>query len=354
MYKTFLLVALCSLSFISCNNSNNNMNTDKAEYSGKDFSGVAYITRNDSTKEATFHFEDNAEWTLYGGTSVDNIDFSNALAQGQGRGTYPLNVDDSVRYYFQLVTPDGKAILSERHLPMEGGYNFRDMGGIKTSDGKYVKWGKMFRSDDLHHLTENDLTYLSSIPLVSVVDFRSGQEIQAAADRQPMSVIRDYAYSISPGNIMGAVRSMNLNDIQPARMDTLMMEMNRLLVTDTAAIQQYQKFFELVQNENDIPLIFHCSAGKDRTGMAAALFLYSLGVDEDRIMDDYLMSNRYLADKYSTYIAQMPNLKPLFEVKPEFLRAGIKQIEKDHGTVENYLRNILNVDIDKMREMYLY
>ncbi|MDU1904939.1 MAG: tyrosine-protein phosphatase [Dysgonomonas sp.] len=354
MMKTILSLALCSLIFISCNDE-----IKKAEYSGKDMTDIATIIRDKETKQASLDIKDNTEWVLYGGTSVDKIDFRKPLAKGKGSGTYPLDINDSVRYYFQLVTPEAKAILSDSHLPMEGGYNFRDLGGIKTTNGKYIKWGKMFRSDDLNHLTESDLAYLASIPLISIVDFRSTEEIKNGFDVP--SFYRDwypkrnwYPYSISPGNIMGAIRTMDMNKVTPEMMDTLMMDMNRMLVTDSTAIEQYRKFFELAQNENEIPLLFHCSAGKDRTGMGAALFLSSLGVDENTILENYLESNTYLADKYSKYIAERPNLKPLFEVKVEFLKAGIDQIKNDHGSIENYLTNVLKVDIEKMKQIYLY
>ena len=88
--------------------------------------------------------------------------------------------------------------------------------------------------------------------------------------------------------------------------------------------------------------------------MAAALFLFSLGVDENTIFENYLESNTYLTDKYSKYIADRPNLKPLFEVKVEFLKAGIDQIKKDHESIENYLTKVLKIDIEKMKQIYLY
>lgn len=347
--KTILSLALCSLFFISCKNNESRIN--KAEYSGKHITGMVTITRDKETKKASLNVKNDIEWTVYGGMSVDKIDFQNPLAKGEGSGTYPLDINDSVRYYFQIVTPEARAVLAERHLPMEGGYNFRDLGGIRTIDGKYTKWGKIFRSDDLHKLTDSDLDYLSSIPLVSIVDFRSAQEAETAPNKVPSSVKRGYSYSINPGNLMAAIDFKNLD---VSKVDTLMMDMNRLFVTDSLIIEQYRKFFELVQNENDTPLMFHCSAGKDRTGMAAALFLFSLGVDEDTILEDYLKSNIYLADKYSKYIAERPNLKPLFEVKLEFLKTGLDQIRKDHKTIENYLTEILKVDLEKMKDIYLY
>ncbi|PXV62237.1 protein-tyrosine phosphatase [Dysgonomonas alginatilytica] len=334
---------------ISCKDSN--MKADKAQYSGKDVSGEAFIIRNKDDKSAIVRIQTADKWLLYSGTSIDNIDFSKPVAEGRGSGIFPLNVPDSVRSYFQFVTPEGKAILAERHLPMEGGYNFRDLGGIKTTDGKFVKWGKIFRSDDLHNLTDGDLRYLSSIPLVSIVDFRSPDEIKRSPDKFPSSVSKDYAYSITPGNLLAAKSLANLKE---AQMDSAMMDMNRILVTDSACVNRYKDFFTLLQQEKEVPLMFHCSAGKDRTGMGAALILFALGVDENTIIEDYLSSNIYLDGKYAQYIAQNPNLKPLFEVKKEFIQAGIDEIKKEHGTVENYLTNVLGVDIQKFRERYLY
>lgn len=88
--------------------------------------------------------------------------------------------------------------------------------------------------------------------------------------------------------------------------------------------------------------------------MGAALILFALGVDEETVKQDYLLSNTYLADKYAALMEEYPNLEPLFTVRQEYLEAGIKQMKEDHGSVENYLTNVLRVDIPRFREMYLY
>jgi protein-tyrosine phosphatase len=129
--------------------------------------------------------------------------------------------------------------------------------------------------------------------------------------------------------------------------------MNRLLVSDPACVRAFRIFFAIVQNNLSAPLIFHCSAGKDRTGMAAALVLYSLGVDEQTIMEDYLSSKIYLSDKYDAFIAKYPRAESIFTVKKMFLQAGINQIKRDHGSVMDYLTKVLKVDIVKMRRLYL-
>ena len=339
-----LYMACGGLALASCSQ------LQKAEYSGEDLTGKVEVLRDKQTKAATIRIDVPGQWQVYAGPQVETIDFKTPVAEGNGPGTYAVEVPDFVRSYFQVVTPAGKAILAERHLPMTGGYNFRDLGGYRTSDGRYVKWGKILRSDDLHQLTPEDIAYLGSLPLVSVVDFRSAEEMAQAPDKLPASTVY-YPCSISPGNLMAA---MTPETLSAGHADSLMREMNRLLVTDPAAIVQYRKLFELLQNPDDVPLMFHCSAGKDRTGMGGALILAALGVNETTILDDYLLSNTYLADKYSRYMAESPDMEALFTVRREYIETGLEQIRNDHGSVENYLQNVLGVDIGKMREMYLY
>lgn len=242
--------------------------------------------------------------------------------------------------------------MAERHLPMTGGFNFRDLGGIKNINGKYTKWGKIFRSDDLQNLTDADLQYLSSIPIISIVDFRSESEMQAAPDKLPGGIMKYYPYSINPGNLSGAANA--LSDLSSMNIDSVMMQINVMMVTEEEGIQRFRDFFALLQDEKNVPLMFHCSAGKDRTGMASALVLSALNVEESRIIEDYMLSNQYITEKYAQYIAQYPELKSLFQVKPEFIGAGLQRIKADHGSVENFLKNVLNVDIEKLRSMYLY
>lgn len=347
--KKIILSLLVMGSLISCKDSS--MKIDKAQYSGKDVSKEASIIRNKETKAAELQIETVGKWTLYAGNSVDSIDFSKPLIEGEGSGTFALNVSDSIRSYFQLVTSEGKAILAERHLPMTGGYNYRDLGGFKTTDGKFVKWGKIFRSDDLNHLTDQDLEYLSSVPLTSIVDFRSAEEMKQAPDKIPSSVKYNYPYSITPGDLMAA---LNFESATPEQMNDMMKQLNVLLVADTASIKVYKDFFTLLQEDKELPLMFHCSAGKDRTGMGTALILFALGVDENLIIEDYLASNTYLGDKYASLLKERPTLEPVFVVKKEYIEAGFDKIKKDHGSIDNYLTNVLGVDIPKFREKYLY
>lgn len=326
----------------------------KIEYAGEDISDKIEILRNKKTKETTLKVDLDEEWALYRGGSIDSISFRNLVMRGKGEGVFPLDVPADRRSYFLFVTKTSKAIVAEKHLPMEGGYNFRDMGGLKNRDGRFVKWGKVFRADDLSHLTDADLAYLGAIPIATVVDFRSASEIEKAPDRLPKETKNHLLLSINPGSLSGAGFDDMKALLKKVGAVEVMKDINRSLSTDSAHIEQYRRFFEALQTDSDIPLLFHCTAGKDRTGMAAALFLYSVGVDESVIFEDYMQSNVYLKDKYATFNTEHPDLAPMFGVQSDYLKAGIDEIVKNHGSVEVYLEKMLKVDLAKMKEKFLY
>lgn len=350
MKKVLFIYGLVFMTIIfsACQEKKMNMT---AMFEGNDLMQNAQIVRDKNTKLATIKININGSWKLFAGPTVDSINFDNPLLIGEGSGTYALNVPDSIRSYFQLITEDGKAILAENHLPMNGGYNFRDLGGIRTVEGKYIKWGKLFRADDLLNLDDADLHYLSSIPIHSVVDFRSGEEIKEAPDKMPGSVYNDYHLILNPGNISMEHIKANLNNIDFSH---YMEDINIQLVSDSNCISRYREFFKILQDEDNAPILYHCSAGKDRTGLATALILYSLGVDDKTIMEDYLLSGTYLQDKYNPMKERFPQLAPLLTVKSEYLQAALDKIKEDYGTIDNYLVTILDVDINKMKEIYLY
>ena len=234
------------------------------------------IIKDKQTKATNLHIEIEGNWELYAGTSFESMNRETPILTGDGSGIFPLNISASIRIYFELATQKENLLLAERHLPMTGGYNFRDLGGFKTKDGRYTKWGKLFRADELSGLTEEDLKYLSSIPITSVIDFRAQNEVKRSPDNLPETVRFTYPIAITPGNLSSEGIQANLLS---TNIDTQMKYMNRLLVSDPSCVRAFRIFFAIVQNNLSAPLIFHCSAGKDRTGMAAALVLYSLGVD---------------------------------------------------------------------------
>ncbi|MCC8087999.1 MAG: tyrosine-protein phosphatase [Rikenellaceae bacterium] len=322
-----------------------------AEYSGENLTETVSVLRDKETKQAILDIKYDKEWSLFAGRQINLIDMATPVLTGSTSGTYSINVPDSIRSYFFFECDKGTAIIADKHLPMQGGYNFRDMGGYRNKYGKYVKWGKLIRSDELRNLTNGDLEYLASIPVRTVVDFRSGSEISSSPDRMPDTVKDRYELSINPGNLEDIIMK---GDITPETLDEAMVNMYRLLVSDSSCIAQYKDFFSLLMDEGGLPLLYHCTAGKDRTGVASALFLLSLGIDRDIVMEDYLLSNRYVKNKYAAYLEQFPVLLPVLEVREQYLEASLDLIEREHGTVDNFLENVLGVELEKIRVIYLY
>ena len=199
-----------------------------------------------------------------------------------------------------------------RLLPIEGAYNIRDLGGYPTSDHKHVKWKTFIRSGDLDKLTESDLEY---IPL-----------------------------SIEAGD-MTDMAHFNLNNIPG------ILEQAYVYIIQNAQ-DTYREFFRIVSEERNTTLLFHCSAGKDRTGIAAALLLGALGVDREVIMEDYMLSAEYIKGKYDAIVQAHPGFAPLTTVRKEYLEVAFQTIDTDYQGMDNYLKNQLGVDTHRLRMLY--
>jgi protein-tyrosine phosphatase len=236
------------------------------------------------------------------------------------------------------------ACADNRILPLEGALNARDLGGYASADGNHVKWGMIFRTGDLKELTDTDLNYLNQIQIKTIIDFRDSSEVASAPDKVPVSVVNQFYLPIQPGNVV------DLNEITPEVAPHILVDVNKMLVSDFQP--EYKAFFQLLMNENNAPLLFHCSAGKDRTGFASALFLASLGVDTETIIQDYLLSKKYVEEKYSDFVVENPVFEPLMTVKREYIEAALDLIDKEYGGMGNYLTHNLQVDTLKMRKIY--
>ncbi len=233
--------------------------------------------------------------------------------------------------------------MTERVLPLTGAWNTRDLGGFAAAAGKRVAWGRLFRSDGLDGLTRADKACLATVPIKTVVDFRSEEEQTSHPDRLPETVERYLRYPIVPGSLTAA-GGAGVSSSRQAR--TLMESLYVLLVTEEVCLSQYRRFFAVLQEGSGLPLLFHCSAGKDRTGLAAALILHALGVDGRDIMRDYLASATCLAGKY-------PSNEGVFSVAPEYLRAAEKAVVQEYGSVTAFLEQALDVDVERMRALFL-
>ena len=314
---------------------------------------IAQITRDQKTREAFLHVHVNTPWKIYKGKNTANVDDAAFMLSGKGSGIFALPADRLAHAVFIFETESRLHPVAERHTPMAGGYNIRDLGGYTGANNRSVKWGKFFRADDMAHLTQDDIDYLGSIPITTVFDFRTQIEVDRAPDKLPSTVKHVLHRPLAPGNVAPA----EIMDGRFARYDdanAFMHVVYHELITCPYINSVYREFFEYIQDEDKVPVLFHCTAGKDRTGVAAAFLLYALGVDKETIFQDYVDSNIYLADKYSHLTQDNPQLAVMYGVTPGFLTTAFDAMTETQGTVENYLTNVLNVDIDALRAKYLY
>ncbi|WP_374525709.1 tyrosine-protein phosphatase [Sphingopyxis sp.] len=250
-----------------------------------------------------------------------------------------------------------------REFTLSGGDNFRDIGGYRAADGRKVVWGKLYRSASVGRYTAEDQALIRALSVGSIIDLRSTRERQA--DKSPWMQnagvgywTRDY--DLSGGNL-GALFAKGAK-IDAATMRGAMIEGYRGFPKEQAA--SYRMLFDRLLH-SDKAVIVNCTAGKDRTGLATALVLSALGVPRETIMSDYLLSNSALdMDKLradaglKAAAAALPAdvIQPLLDVEPAYLNAAFDQIDKDYGSVENYLKRELGVDrvaIQRLRKRML-
>jgi protein-tyrosine phosphatase len=229
-----------------------------------------------------------------------------------------------------------------RVLPLTGLYNVRDLGGYPAGSRR-VKWGRLYRAGDLADLSSQAREYLEARRLKTIVDFRDTQERNNAPDGYIATVEQNYALPIRAGNIM------DMPDINATGKE-LMGFLYSALVDE--CYPQYRRFFSILADPGNSPIIFHCAAGKDRTGVGAALVLSALGVDRETIIQDYLLSAECIRGKYDAWVAAKPETEPLTTVHPEYLEAAFDRIDQKFGGMDRYLRENLEVDPELLRALY--
>ncbi|MFT6589328.1 MAG: protein-tyrosine phosphatase [Rhodoferax sp.] len=227
-----------------------------------------------------------------------------------------------------------------RSLNLSGASNFRDLGGYIGLDGRSVRWRKLFRSEHLATLTPQDQTVLRELGLQRAYDFRGVNE--RAATPYELAGIASHSLPIEP-TVVQRMKDLLVSGQRLTELEVvaLMQETYRAFVNDNAP-----RFAELFAHllDSDAPLVFHCTAGKDRTGFAAAMILLALGVPRPVVMQDYLLTNTLLRmDRAPAYGIPPEVMQVLWRVQTEFLDAALHAVEVDHGGAEAYLARQLGV-----------
>lgn len=247
---------------------------------------------------------------------------------------------------------------NEHFLPITSAYNFRDLGGYIGANGRTLKKGLIIRSGDFSNLSPQDADYLENMPIRTVVDLRAKDEIDLIPDYKLKSVDNHIELSVNSGNLVpqfhDLIAKMENKTISVEegmkRGTELMISLYIDMVSNFNHI--FKEIFKLLQN-NQVPLLFHCTAGKDRTGLTASLILYALGVDMKTIIDDYLLTNEGLQGKYDHLDAYGPISEFFKTVKPVYLQSAFDFIHKNYKSLDNYICSVLDVDVNRLRELYL-
>ncbi|MDR1107368.1 MAG: tyrosine-protein phosphatase [Treponema sp.] len=236
---------------------------------------------------------------------------------------------------------------------MSGLFNFRDMGGYEAAEGRIIRHNLIYRSDELTGLSDPDIRILEWMGIKTVVDFRTPSEKASNGPDILPKGARLVEIPIAAGDLNYTAAAARNTEGNTAYMISLYSSGAGVGPNDSPTnlvehyLAEYGQFFRILADPANLPLVFHCSAGKDRTGYAAALFLRLLGVNGEIVMQDYLLSAANVADKYEPIVKALKNIPmfangdigPLTTVKREYLEASINRIETGWDTVENYFTN---------------
>lgn len=249
--------------------------------------------------------------------------------------------------------------------------NIRDLGGMTGFNGKKVKYGRIFRGGHLIKVSDEDIKKINSLRLTDLIDFRSAIEYKKRPDYQFMGV----TYHNLP--------SMPFKDNDGLQNDNKYEDSNLLWFLDEGVsgfehmfniypdillsqegIAAQKEFFNILLKDNNRVVYYHCSQGKDRAGLSSFILEIALGVSMEDAKEDYLYSNVAMKTKIKQLKAMLRNkpfynkeyeksLEEVFMARSEYLDNAIKLVEENCGSLENYIKNILKVDVDKLREIYL-
>ena len=280
---------------------------------------------------------------VFASSRPDRIDSSQAVLTIR-QPPADINVPGRAgRVYFHLRPASGPArVVSVRRLPLEGAVNFRDLGGYRGGDGRYIRWGLVYRSNDLPNLTAGDYEYLRGLGIRLVCDVRTETE-----------------RTRSPTHWIGPAPEFITAPIEPGGYEHYLMD----------HAPQYALILHRLAAGN-LPAVEHCSGGKDRTGVFSAILLTALGVPRDVVIQDYLLTTRYALapENIEETTADLQRILGLshppdaayvrarMTTKPETLQAGFASIDKNFGSFDSYLHNGLRIsdsELAALRERLL-
>jgi hypothetical protein len=229
-----------------------------------------------------------------------------------------------------------------RHIPFEACFNFRDLGGYPTRDGKRVRWRTLYRADTLHRLTAHDAGTFAALGVRTVIDLRSGTEVSDYG--RVREDAGSFAWHHSPMLDNLRLRPVDGEPPPPPTVDLLPPgEFYMQIVEEFRASVGFA--FKLLAADRALPAVFHCTGGRDRTGMVAALMLELLGVPDDVIVDDYLLTKKAGERSMAWVEANEPELAALVaqippearELRGEVILGFLERVRTGYGSASGFL-----------------
>ncbi len=256
-----------------------------------------------------------------------------------------------------MPIPDhgGAQAVTERALGLASNPNLRDIGGYRAAGGRWVRMGVVYRSGALT-LSAADLAVVNALGITGAYDLRTPAEIAAAPDVVPAGA------TYLNLNVLGNDSPVSPSVTSPAQAQEYMEEMGRQYVTSAAARTAFGTLLTGIADGSAAQL-YHCTAGKDRTGWATGVILTLLGVPAKTVMSDYLLSNTYFYDSpaVQAMLSALPAAKSaiyghILDVKPAYLQAGLDQVAASYGSMDIYVRQGLglsNATVARLRHRLL-
>ncbi len=340
------------------------------------------IRKNQTQLEIHFSVPlDNA--TLYWTRENDVNTTERNLISEQAAGTVyfddPLQAQQ--RIYFILEHAGQSWLFGERTLPVSGINNFRDMGGYTGADGKTVKWGVLYRSNHLHNLTQQAQAYLEALGVKTIIDYRSANEIAKSPnchigesqtfhlDATAQTAELAAQFAAEPSNEDRALIESVIHDI-PAELingdGAQVIEQYRNFVVSEKSKKAFKAVINVLLDADNAPNIQHCRGGKDRTGYGALLVLAMLGVSEQDIIADYMLTGANRLERNNVKMAAyrqitdnqdvLDYLLTLIDTREAFIVEALKTMKAISGSVSAYIKDELgfsDADFKKMQDNYL-
>ena len=233
----------------------------------------------------------------------------------------------------------------ERLVALEGALNWRDLGGYPTADGRVTKWDRIYRSDGLDQLTDADLDVIAELGIKLVIDFRVDREVDQNPSRLPdHPELRRQRLPIGGDEVEGKsiVEIIRDGELKPYTIEEMAAVYERLL-------EEFAPTFgDVISHATDPashPMVFHCTAGKDRTGLMAMLLLGALGVSDDDIVTDYELTTHYRSNKRLAVLGpelekagvDLETVRPYLTAQAPVMAATLARLRRDYGTIEAFL-----------------